>query len=985
MVAHHQIKTWTTTLFLWTTFAAFALAQNLKWQATLPTVVVSTEPEFGKAIPVEDLDSDGLDDYVIANPQADLFSGSVVTSGVGRLRAYSSANKKILWDRIGLTTTRNFGLFAASIGDQNADGIADIACVSTTSSAQGEAEQKKVILVSGADGSLLNEFALSDFITCLENAGDRDSDGLPDLLLGGYLINGTTYPGTIRIVSPLNGILINSWVVADPIFAVCSLDDWDGDGTREMVYGAPYSPFPFNNQGVVSVLSGATANTIFTVQGLLPDTYLAGNVHECGDMNGDGAGDLLVTGLQLGTPGIARVFASPVGMELLMFDLLPKDVNYSTTITVGDVNLDGIPDFEQTAFHSGLSLVPNLLARVSSGVPNTILGAISDSTLTSPTSGRSNRLGDIDLDGISDVIIFDELNRNITVAGTASGSILKKSHITYFATFPTSTLGDVNGDGIRDIGIGSPYTDANSEILVGQTEIRSGVDAGLIYSLIGTQPEQQLGTRFCQLGDLDSDSKDDYGVWDGQSVVAIYSGASGSKIFSIANLENLITVGDVNLDGIPDLGGSNPATGSTALGFYGVVEMFSGVNGNSIWRIQNNDGSGRKLLSYGDVNSDGVNDLMYSRQLVKQVTSASGVDGAPIFHVNWTTPSDFGTSLEKVGDVDYDGILDVAVGGDALLMFAFPSTFVSIPGDVTIVSGKTGTLLGLISGPTIPMVNDSFGKSIVNVGDINLDGLCDLAITSHFDFILGTAVPGIVKVVSGANAGLLFQINAPAGENVFGLSLAAIGDVTLDGIPDIAINGVSGGPGTIGSGLFSGSGGLQALSIPANGEMFGMGDIDQDGMSELLINSKCYSLLPAGQSIYGQGWGGCFGEQFMAANSPARSFNSNFTFLGSKAPPSSPGVAIITDVKDAVGTFLFGLGIPFYVDLVNANEVATVDMFSDSSGFAVGPAPLTDLSQIIGKTYYVQTIWYWPSSVWGTCSNPPIGLSASRGYAITIQ
>ncbi len=139
---------------------------------------------------------------------------------------------------------------------------------------------------------------------------------------------------------------------------------------------------------------------------------------------------------------------------------------------------------------------------------------------------------------------------------------------------------------------------------------------------------------------------------------------------------------------------------------------------------------------------------------------------------------------------------------------------------------------------------------------------------------------------------------------------------------------------------------------------------------------------PVGLSTYGTGLDGCSGPHWLGANGSPRVGDAGFRLVCSKAPPSSLGLALVSDVASATGSDPFGIGVPLWVDLFGASEVLALDFLSDAWGNAWAPAPIPATPALAGKHYFVQALWAWPS---GPCAPSVFGLSISRGLELVIQ
>ncbi len=160
------------------------------------------------------------------------------------------------------------------------------------------------------------------------------------------------------------------------------------------------------------------------------------------------------------------------------------------------------------------------------------------------------------------------------------------------------------------------------------------------------------------------------------------------------------------------------------------------------------------------------------------------------------------------------------------------------------------TLLALATAPdlrgqqvlaTVPgqIEGEARGGALVAIGDHDGDGVIDTAIGCP-------GGDGGVVIASGADGTELLSIPAPQSGKRFGASLAALGDLNGDAVPDLAVSApgdLSGSdPGQVF--VYSGIDGtlLYTLTGAAGGDEFGaaidaMGDIDGDGKAELVIGA----------------------------------------------------------------------------------------------------------------------------------------------------
>jgi hypothetical protein len=154
-------------------------------------------------------------------------------------------------------------------------------------------------------------------------------------------------------------------------------------------------------------------------------------------------------------------------------------------------------------------------------------------------------------------------------------------------------------------------------------------------------------------------------------------------------------------------------------------------------------------------------------------------------HDGDTAASYHGFAAAGIGDVDRDGFDDYAVGA---------SNSAAGRGEVLVYSGATGRLLRRLVGQ---QAGSRFGWSLAGLGDINGDGVPDLAVGAPFDSRLGFEA-GMVTVHSGADGAQVWSHFGLGGDGAlvnglprrygsrFGWSMVAIDDLDGDGVADLA-------------------------------------------------------------------------------------------------------------------------------------------------------------------------------------------------------
>jgi hypothetical protein len=145
-----------------------------------------------------------------------------------------------------------------------------------------------------------------------------------------------------------------------------------------------------------------------------------------------------------------------------------------------------------------------------------------------------------------------------------------------------------------------------------------------------------------------------------------------------------------------------------------------------------------------------------------------GPAGVPVAALPGTSTVLPGRSVVDAGDVDGDGVHDVAIGVVRL--------GAGNPADsVEVRSGTNGALLWTVDGATAP---GAAGQFLASVGDIDGDGKPDLAVSG----VDGAALNGM-SVLSGTTGAILWSISGASAD--FAGPVAPAGDLNLDGVPDV--------------------------------------------------------------------------------------------------------------------------------------------------------------------------------------------------------
>lgn len=374
-----------------------------------------------------------------------------------------------------------FGWIGRRLGDVDGDGAADFAVSAPFKTIGDAANSGKVYAYSGRTGALLwrRDGEGGELLGIgIGEAGDTNADGVPDVVIGApgsgsaYICSGDDGRVLHHIRAPESGVAFARKAMG--------VGDADGDGCADVLLGSPGWAAPGSDvapgPGAAYLYSGKSGRLLATLRGDKDNDNFGGAV---GGGMIDGVCHLIIGAKDAGPTSAGEVlvytFADGGATERFRWEAGEGDAEYGYMFVslVGDVDADGARDFYTTDWTSSRAAPGAGRIVIRSGRTGDVLHDISGATPGENFGIGTCEAGDLDGDGHDDFVVGSwqasaaaKSAGKVTAFSGRTGEVLATWSSTVAGEtfgFDTTTLGDVNGDGVIDLLLTSGWSPASGE------------------------------------------------------------------------------------------------------------------------------------------------------------------------------------------------------------------------------------------------------------------------------------------------------------------------------------------------------------------------------------------------------------------------------------------------------------------------------------------------------------------------------------------
>ncbi|MEO6695147.1 MAG: FG-GAP-like repeat-containing protein [Ignavibacteria bacterium] len=794
----------------------------------------------------------------------------------------------------GVVAGDEYGRSVSNAGDVNGDGFDDVIIGAAHNNAGGINAGRAYIYFGGtvintAVDVILTGAAVNNYLgASVSSAGDVNSDGYDDVIVGAYGYNSFTgrayiYFGGASMNSVADVILTGQFTNHEFGKSVSGAGDLNGDSFDDVLVGA-FAANGYTGKAYIFYGSAAMDNVAdLTMNGEYLSDEFGISVSNAGDVNGDGYADAVVGAGNNSGYGKAYIYFGGITMnnvaDVTMYGEGIANYFGNSVSSSGDVNDDGYADVIIGAYGYN-SYTGRTYIYYGGASMNSSADVIMTGEATNNLFGYSvSESGDINGDGFADVIVggygysSSKGRSYVYYGGTAMNNVVDlymtgDTTFNYFG-YTVSGGGDVNGDGYADMISGAYGNSSSKGTAYVYTNTMTGTDIPDI-TMTGEGLNNYFGYSVSGGCDVNGDGYEDViiGAYYYNSVYIYLGGlymdnvadvtltGEGSSSFGLS----VSSAGDVNADGYADVivgaRGYSTRTGRAYI-YFGGSSM-----DNTSDVIMTGEGTnnyfGVSVSTAGDVNGDGYADVIVGADFVVAITSkayiyfgGSSMDNiADVIMNGEETYNEFGYSVSGAGDVNGDGYADVIVGA---------GQYSSNTGRAYIYFG--GSSMNNVSDVIMngEAANYYFGQSVSGAGDVNGDGYADVIVGAN----RYSGFPGRAYIYFGGssmnNIADVIMTREVTGD-YFGISVSGAGDVNGDGFADVIIGAVGVYPLNGKAYVYFGEAAMNntadvIMTGEATNNDFGVsvstaGDLNGDGYADVIVGDQKFSGFTGKAYIY---------------------------------------------------------------------------------------------------------------------------------------
>jgi len=682
-----------------------------------------------------------------------------------------------------------------------------------------------LLLIAGA-GNLYAAYSAesiwtfdSDLDVAHVETADLNGDLIPDVIVGEY---SSDYYGEISEVYAINGVTgIELWhyTINDGIRSM-TIGDINNDGIPDVIAGASYNSSS-TPDGYVHAINGVNGAELWTY-------YIGATIQSVaiGDFNGDVYMDVACGDFNETVTAINGQTGAQLWQEIM-------DGLWVNAVSTGDVNNDNVDDVAYTVeYLAGWDNYYGVLDGTNGSIiwEDTVGDVMLDAMIVDIDNDTQNEAIFTRISDLDEGYVYVHTGLDGTIEWSYNFGVIDHTNgeINLFAL-------DSDDDSDLDLVIGNFL--GWDEIYVFEGNVNTPM---LVSEPLDSYPKE------IALGNVTGEGSLEFiaATWDR---VTVLGAGDGKKLYyyAVDGTFKDVAVGDFDDDGVTDIAAC------------GGAEHVGNDPGKSVWALRTVSspiswefvlGEYGNAVAIDHLDGDEYMDVVGVVSVGDYAVAVGGVDGKEL----WTWQGTANLYCVTTGDFDFDGQIDVAVGGDddmitaingsdGTTMWQFTTATnqfyrkclvaADLDGDfsVDIIGGcDNGTVYAVNGKNGIELWSTPVGATVneVELAQMNGTGPLDVVVA-----LASGATGERVVVLDGEDGALLWDYICP--ESVEHIEVL---EVTGDGIPDVAAAITPWAQQVI---MINGSTHIEewsvAMNIPSNTHSMSHGDIDGDDIPDLIV------------------------------------------------------------------------------------------------------------------------------------------------------